>query len=195
MSQKIVTLCDAHQAHDEERPGLSWEVTLLAPGATKATTWAVDLCEDDGKTLEDLATMLTAVGRVTDGPRKRVTRDVESRTAANAAARVAARNAQESHTAPRTGRTNVGANAPVGTELETAEGFPCPVDGCDKVPATRVGLMSHLKHYHDGLSLAEATGAPMPYPCQDCDRRFSHAQGLAAHRRSAHGVAGGSGAA
>jgi len=153
----------------------------LAPGATKATTWKVDLCEDDGKSLVDLATMLEEVGRVTDGPRRKVA----------TAARKAARNAGEAHTAPR---NNTGMNAAV-SATETAEGFPCPMDGCGRVPRNRVALMSHLRHFHDGISLAEATGAPLPYACPDCDRRFSHAQGLGAHRRAAHGPASGSGAA
>jgi hypothetical protein len=193
MSQKIVTLCDAHQLHDEEVPGAAWEVTLRAPGEAKATTWTVDLCEDDGKSLEDLATMLNAVGRVTDGPRRKMA------TAARKAARTdaQARTAPTAHEATRA--PNRGLNTAVPAN-ETAEGFPCPVDGCGKVPATRKALMLHLRHSHDGMSLAEAMGAPLPYECPDCDRAFSHVQGLGAHRRSAHGVrpheaAGASGAA
>jgi hypothetical protein len=185
MAQKIVTLCDAHQLHEEEAPGETWEVTLRAPGETKATTWTVDLCTDDGKSLGDLATMLDAVGRVTDGPRRKVA----------TAARKEARNAQEAHTAPRRHpSTNQGRNAPVQASA-TAEGFPCPVEGCTKVPKTRPGLISHLRTYHDGLSLAEATGAPMPHACPECGRMFSHVQGMGAHRRNVHGVAGASGAA
>lgn len=124
--------------------------------------------------------MLGAVGRVTDGPRRTV----------NTAARVAARAAQgRPHRA-----TNRGANAAVGTDLETPEGWPCPVDGCEKVSNSRTGLASHVRHVH-GISLAEVIGAPTPYLCPDCPRAFSHRQGLGAHRRSAHGAASGSGAA
>src|SRR5436190_18891714 len=69
MAQRIVTLCDAHQQHDEDAPGVTWEVSLTAPGDSKPTVWEVDLCEDDGKTLRDLAVMLGAIGRRTAGPR------------------------------------------------------------------------------------------------------------------------------
>jgi hypothetical protein len=172
MAQRIVTICDAHARNDEETEGAPWEVTLLAPGESKATTWAIDLCEDDGKTLRDLAVMLDAVGHVTDGPRRRGSK-------APTAAREAPRTAAQAVTAP----TSTGAVA-------------CPVDGCDAVPRNRVALMSHLRARHDGMSLAEATGAPTPYACPNCDRRFSHPTGLGAHRRAAHGVRGaGSGAA
>jgi len=68
MAQRIITLCDVHARSDEDKAGATWEVTLTGPGL-KATTWEVDLCADDGKGLEDLATMLDEVGRVTHGKR------------------------------------------------------------------------------------------------------------------------------
>ena len=93
MAQKIVTMCDAHlYSEDAEVPGVAWEVTLLGPGQTKPTTWVVDLCADDGKTLEDLSVMLGTVGRVTDGPR-RPRKPTADRTAPGAPA--------AAHTAPR----------------------------------------------------------------------------------------------
>lgn len=176
MAQKIVTLCDAHQLHEEEVAGESWEVTLRAPGASKATTWAIDLCPEDGKTLVDLGTMLDAAGRVTDGPRRK----------APTAARNTPRTDVQAHAAPTA--TRGGAMAPVAV-AHTPEGWPCPVDGCGKVSATRAGLQTHVRAYHQ-MSLAEATGAPLPYACDvaGCDRRFSHVQGLAAHRRNGHGL-------
>lgn len=176
MAQKIVTLCDAHARNDEETEGAGWEVTLLAPGESKATTWAIDLCEDDGKTLSDLAVMLDAIGRVTEGPRRRGSK-------APTAARNAARTDAGAHSAP----TARASGLPPVEAPHTAAGYPCPLDGCGKVPANRKALMSHLRQQHDGMSLAEATGQPLPYACPDCERRFSHPTGLGAHRRSAHG--------
>lgn len=171
MAQRIVTLCDAHAAHDEEVPGVTWVVTLGGRDSRKPTTWEVDLCPDDGKTLEDLATMLGAVGRVVDGPRK-------PSKAPTAARRDGAR-----PTGP----------APLAAPQDASGGYPCPM--CEKVSRNRKSLMSHLRANHDGMSLAEAMGQPLPFPCPDCQRKFSHATGLGAHRRAAHGVPGAGSAA
>jgi hypothetical protein len=175
MAQKIVTLCDPHQRHDEEVPGAPWTVTLQGPEDGRPTTWAIDLCEDDGKTLVDLASMLDAVGRVVDGPRRKVA----------TAARKAARAEAQAHHAP-VYRND--AQRPVEAP-RTAEGFPCPVDGCGKVPSTHAALSSHLRSFH-GTSIAAATGQPEPFQCPECDFSSARPQGLGAHRRSAHGVAG-----
>ena len=182
MAQKIVTLCDVHARHDEEHPGALWEVTLRAPGESRAVTWEVDLCDDDGKPLRDLALMLDEVGRVTDGPRRRMA----------TAARKAARTNGQARTAPGVHRSGRVYPSPVEAP-HTAEGYPCPL-GCGKMARSRKALMSHLRAYHDGMSLAEATGQPLPYPCPDCPRKFSHATGLGAHRKAAHGYVSPSGA-
>ena len=71
MAQRIVTVCDAHQAREEEAAGAPWQVSVLAPGESKPTTWEVDLCPEDGKPLEDLAEMLRLIGRQTEGPKRR----------------------------------------------------------------------------------------------------------------------------
>ena len=173
MAQKIVTLCDAHMANDEETEGAPWVVSLTGPGE-KPVTWEVDLCDQDGKTLRDLATMLDAVGRVTEGPRRKVA----------TAARRAARTAAQAHAAPR---ARPEAHSPVEAP-HTAEGWPCPVEGCGKVPRTRNGLASHLRGMHDGLTIAAATGQPERFVCPECGFRSARAQGLGAHRRAAHGV-------
>jgi hypothetical protein len=165
MAQRIVTLCDAHQQHDEDTAGATWEVSLQAPGASKPTTWEVDLCEDDGKPLEDLATFLGSIGRQTDGPRRK-----RNGTPATAA-RASSSGSVSAHTAP------------------TSE-WACPVDGCGKVPKGRKALQSHLRTYHDGMSLASAMGEPEPYVCPECGQRAANPQGLGAHRRAVHGVAG-----
>lgn len=167
MAQKIVTLCDVHQRNDEERAGVAWELTMTGPDNSRPITWEVDLCDDDGKMLRDLATMLDQVGRRTGG------------TKASAA-----------RTATASPKVHTSGPAPVESR-HTAEGWPCPMDGCDKAPQTRAGLMSHLRTQHDGISLAEATGQPLPYACPECDRKFSHPTGLGAHRRAAHGVKSG----
>jgi len=171
MSQRIVTLCDAHQAVEEDVPGVTWEVTISEPGQTRATTWQVDLCEGHGKTLADLAVMLGAVGRVTDGPR---------RTRKPAAARESTRTTAAAHTAPHEPPTaGNGSLVPV----------PCPVDGCEAVPRNRVALANHLRANHDGMTMARAYGRPEPYECPDCDFRSARPQGLGAHRSAAHGYA------
>jgi hypothetical protein len=175
MAQRIVTLCDVHARNDEDMAGATWEVTLTGPGQ-KATTWEVDLCEDDAKTLGDLAVMLDAVGRVTHG----------RRTKAPTAPRKAASGPGQAHTAPA---PRYGGGTPIEGRQDEAGNYPCPVEGCGKVPSTRKALMSHLRQYHEGMSMAEAYGEPLPYGCPDCDKRFSHATGLGAHRRAAHGVA------
>jgi len=173
MAQKIVTMCDAHLHTEEaEVPGLAWEVTLLGPDATKPTTWSVDLCRADGKTLEDLAVMLGAVGRVIDGPRK-----PRKATAARESTPAPA----SSHAAP-TEPAN-GSMVPV----------PCPIAGCEAVPANRVALASHLRANHDGMTMAKAYGKPEPYACPEpgCEFRSARPQGLGAHRKAAHGTSGG----
>jgi len=175
MAQKIVTLCDVHARNDEEHPGAAWTVTLHGPEDTRPTTWAIDLCEDDGKTLRDLATMLNAVGRVTEGPRRK----------AATAARKAARTEAEAHAAPVYRHD---AQRPVEAP-RTAEGYPCPVEGCGKVPSTHAALSSHLRAFH-GTSIAAATGQPEPFQCPDCEFTSARPQGIGAHRRAVHGVQG-----
>lgn len=176
MAQKIVTLCDPHQRNDEEVPGAPWTVTIQGPDDARPTTWAIDLCDDDGKTLRDLATMLDTVGRVTDGPRRKVA----------TAARKAARTAGQPHRAPE---DRPEAHRPVEAP-RTAEGYPCPMDGCTKVPSTLAALGSHLRANHDGMTIARATGQPEPFKCPECDFTSARAQGLGAHRRAVHGVRG-----
>jgi hypothetical protein len=180
MAQKIVTLCDVHARNDEDHEGAGWTVTLLGPGDSRPTTWEIDLCEDDGKTLRDLGVMLDAVGRVTEGPRRKVA----------TAARKAARAASPAVTAPD---HRPEAHRPVEAP-RTAEGYPCPMAGCGKVPTSRSGLATHLRGFHDGMTIAKATGQPEPYACPEpgCGFTSARAQGLGAHRRAAHGTLGAS---
>lgn len=157
MAQKIVTMCDAHlHTEESEVPAHQWEVSLREPGAARSTTWSIDLCREDGKTLEDVAVMLGTWGRVIDGPR-RLRKPVVAR---------------ESKPEPGTAHT-----AP--------ESFPCPVDGCDKVSATETGRGSHLRDIH-GTTYAEAAGLPVPFPCPQCDRAFTRAQSLGVHMARKH---------
>lgn len=169
MAQRIVTLCDVHQRNDEEAPGAPWTVTLQGPDIARATTWEVDLCEDDGKTFRDLAVMLDAVGRRVAGGKAK---------GGASAARASAPSSAPYH------RSATSVEPP-----QNADGsYPCPVEGCDKAPIGHKALQSHLRAYHDGLSIAEAMGAPLPHQCPECDRAFSHPQGMGAHRRMVHGV-------
>lgn len=179
MAQKIVTLCDAHAAHDEDAAGQRWEVTVLAPGESRPTTWSIDLCHDDGKTLVDLATMLTNVGRVESGPRG-------ARKAATAARNVA--NGATAHTS--NGRPAGGKGSAIEVPTNAAGRYPCPVAECDHDTRTKGGITSHVRDHHH-LSLGEAMGLPLPYACGigDCPRAFTHAQGAGVHRRTVHGMA------
>jgi hypothetical protein len=68
MAQRIVTVCDVHQAHDAEAEGFTWTVSIAAPGA-KAVTYDVDLCGDDGKGLQDVLDFLADMGRPASGVR------------------------------------------------------------------------------------------------------------------------------
>jgi hypothetical protein len=164
MAQRIITLCDVHARSDEDAAGTTWAVTLQGPDG-KPTSWEIDLCEDDGKTLVDLAVMLNAVGRVTAGPKRRVA----------ASERRQVREDQRS-----------GLAAPKAPEA--APEWPCPL--CDKAPISRSALASHLNRHHDGITVAEARGEPLPFDCPECDKAFSHPTGLGAHRRTIHGVQG-----
>lgn len=183
MAQRIVTLCDVHQRNEEDAPGATWQITLQAPGEAKPQVWEIDLCEDDAKTLRDLGVMLGTVGRPASG-RKGSRKPQNRSVAASPAARV--------NTAPRESQ-NPHNQIPALEVPTDADGhYPCPVDGCDLVSATRDGITSHLRHRHD-LSVAEAYGFPTPYPCgvEGCDRAFSHPQGAGNHRRMAHGIRAG----
>lgn len=165
MAQRIITLCDAHQeTTGEDVLGTAWEVSLLAPGASRPTTWSVDLCEDHGKELEDLAKMLGTVGRVLEGPRGAGKQSV----------------ARQSTPAPATSHT-----AP--SAAPTAQNA-CPVDGCDYKGPNRSSLNSHLRHQHS-LTRAKAFGQPEPYACPapGCGFRSSRPQGIGAHVHGAHG--------
>lgn len=161
MAQRIVTLCDAHQNYsDEDVPAAVWEISLLAPGASKPTTWSVDLCEDHGEELADLAKMLGTVGRVLDGPRGAKRASV----------------ARESTPGP-------------GRALTAPDAVSCPVDGCDYTGKTRTYVNSHLRGRHD-TSWAKVMGEPEPYACPEpgCGFTTSRPQGLGAHRRASHDV-------
>lgn len=168
MAQRIVTLCDAHMHNDDgtEAAGVAWEVTITAPGA-KPMSFSIDLCDDDSKPLRDLQQFLADVGRVATGQQ---TRKAKAKT---------------SHG----GGTGPSAAALAGVPTEGP--IPCPVDGCDMSPASPDALQSHLRSHHD-TSVAEVYGLPTPYACDwpECERKFTHPQGLGAHRKQAHGVAG-----
>src|SRR5262245_6472693 len=162
MAQRIVTMCDAHAANDEDAGGAPWQVSLLVPGDTKPTTWDVDLCEDDGKTLRDLAVMLDAIGRRVDGPRR----------ARATAARASSSESKSAHTAP-------------------TDEWACPVHGADKMPVSRKALQSHLRGQHDGMSMAKAFGEPEPFTCPEpgCGFTSARPQGIGAHKMQSHPAA------
>jgi hypothetical protein len=160
MAQKIVTVCDSHQLRDEEESGFPWEIAITPPGGRRAT-FAVDLCEADGKPLQDLYDFLSEVARRLDhGPR----------------------NGKRGQRSPEEIRDAVAAG-------EIAAGSVCPIEGCEHRTTTEQALRSHVRDHHS-LSLSEARGEPVPYACpaQGCGRAFSRKQGLAQHVRLSHGA-------
>jgi len=172
MAQRIYTVCDAHAANDEDSPGQAWEVTLKGPGITKGATWEIDLCEQDGKTLTDLAVMLDAVGRRTAG-----------RAVAASAARVSSSGSARSAPRDRSDATPLPYN--------DDGSVTCPV--CGKRPVSRKAMQSHLRQYHDGMTVARAFNLPEPHACPECEFRSAAPQGLAAHRKQVHGHVVGAG--
>lgn len=86
----------------------------------------------------------------------------------------------EAPTVKPSGRKGVGGRPSVAD-------LTCPE--CGHVTPSKDALRSHARSSHD-KSLAELKGDELPFECPDCSRRFENAQGVAAHRRSAHGVVG-----
>ena len=76
------------------------------------------------------------------------------------------------------------------TKMKAAnEVLECPVKGCGHTAIGVSAMCSHAKDHHD-TTWAELTGAETPFGCPDCDRAFTAPQGLAAHRRTVHGIPG-----
>lgn len=164
MAQRIITLCDAHIAADdgEEAGGVEWQVSITAPGA-KPMAYAIDLCDDDAKPLRDLLAFLSDVGRRAQQQGRKA--------------------------APKTPGSGGPVSSATMAGVPTEGPIACPVDGCDVTPASPDALQSHLRRHHD-TSMAEVYGLDTPYACDvpECHRRFTHPQGLGAHRKQAHGL-------
>lgn len=60
---------------------------------------------------------------------------------------------------------------------------------CGHTSPNRAALASHTRNMHD-QNLAVMEGQPANYECPECHNTFVRPQGLAAHRRSTHGVEG-----
>lgn len=73
--------------------------------------------------------------------------------------------------------------------VTTSDGkVSCPLDDCGSV-VNSTNLARHVRKVH-GLELADVGGRqdlPAEHPCPDCDRTFTRAQALGAHRYQAHG--------
>lgn len=69
----------------------------------------------------------------------------------------------------------------------SVEQLTCPA--CGHVSPNKSALTSHTKNMHDA-SIEELRGEPLPYECPECQRKFGRPQGMAAHRRTVHGVPG-----
>jgi hypothetical protein len=87
------------------------------------------------------------------------------------------------HTGPRGPYKKRGATA----KENVPGGMDCPQ--CGHNSPNRSALSSHVRNMHDA-TLGEVTGRPTPYECPECGRGFVAPQGVAAHRRIAHGVPG-----
>jgi hypothetical protein len=80
MSQRIVVMCDVHQARDEDAPGRPYEV------AVGGRTIVVDLCDACAKPLVDLFGELLEVGREESAPARRGRRPAPPTATATGAA-------------------------------------------------------------------------------------------------------------
>jgi hypothetical protein len=164
MAQEIVTWCDVHMEKDERVPG---STVTIAIDNKKAR--ALDLCEQCHKEL------LGSLLEVLEG----------ARIAANA-------------------------NPPVGHDDEGSQprrsqpqrDMSCPIcaeEGQQYHVTKRSTMRDHMRHNHDVVladfesRLGETLdGLPLPYKCDfpGCGLRFSHPQGMGAHRRYTHGMKG-----
>ena len=151
MAQKIVLVCDQHQAEGEpDVAAVTWRLGVQVPGG-RFQVFDVDSCPDHAKPFVELAQYLGDVGRPVKGSHLQ-TRDRS------------------------------------GDQGEPEAERTCPT--CGFVSVNRTAMRSHLRAQHD-QSLAEATGdAGTKLGCPECDRTFDAPQGLAAHRRRVHGIAG-----
>lgn len=151
MAQRIVLVCDQHQAENQEDvPAVTWRIGVQVPGGRFAT-YDVDACPDHAKPFLELAQYLSDVGRPVKG------------------SHLQARDRSGDQGEPEADRT-------------------CPT--CGFVSVNRTAMRTHLRAQHN-QSLAEAQGTAVEgLECPECHRSFDAPQGLAAHRRRSHGVAG-----
>lgn len=167
MSQKIVFLCDMHQARDEEVPGRPYDVAVRAGGGGFRFV-TVDLCDVCAKPLADVLADAMEHGRPFNG-----TPPTPPGSKASGARK------RPSPVADRVTR------APDGRVV-------CPVCGD---PFKNVdSLQVHVRASHD-MTLREALEAgpevaPAPaLDCPVCGRSFDTTRGLGQHRQKAHGGA------
>lgn len=71
----------------------------------------------------------------------------------------------------------------------TLEDLTCKAPECGHQAPNKAALASHVRNMHD-TTIAELEGLPLNYECPECQRKFERPQGLAAHRRTTHGVPG-----
>lgn len=152
MAQRIVLVCDQHQAEDQgDVPGVTWRIGVQVPGG-RFQVYDVDSCAEHAKPFLDLAQFLSDLGR------------------------------------PVKGKGTTQARDRAGDQGEPEADRTCPT--CGFVSVNRTAMRTHLRSAHD-QSLAEATGGQgQALDCPECGRTFDAPQGLAAHRRRTHGVAG-----
>jgi hypothetical protein len=187
MAQIITLVCDQHlQAGDGKGGGLdvpaaTYLVGLTLPGG-RPQQWQVDLCEECAKALHVVADFLSDVGRPVAGQAPRQPKAPRGTVGTSAAAVSAGAGAVS-----RTTRRPKPEYGPDGR-------WHCPEAGCDKTAPTEGALRDHTKRIH-GKSLTLYRGAKITVHCPECQAGFTSRQGLGTHRRGAHGVTAGHGAA
>lgn len=163
MAQRIQTVCDVHAERGEDVDAETWEV-LARKAGTRTQVREVDLCEECSSALAAVAAFAAENGRTV--PQSR----------AKALSAVAARQSMP----------------PSSTSSPSASGerpmASCPVEGCGSVVQGN-NLARHVRQLHGLTPEAAGLGAPADavHQCPDCDRTFTRAQGLGAHRYQAHG--------
>lgn len=175
MAQIISTICDQHQVNDVQVAARTYAVGLQMPGG-KRQEFEVDLCDDCAKALAVVQEFLSEVGRPPGKP-PRKTKAKASTTSSG-----------DPVPAPDGLHGPMGGPVPESADGASLEERTCPT-GCGYVSASVGGLQDHAKRQHD-TSLSALRGKPLDYTCPECPEAFTTPQGLGAHRRTIHGVAG-----
>ena len=159
MAQRIQTVCDVHAERGEDVDATTWEV-LARKAGSRVQVREVDLCDECAQVLTSVAAFAAENGRTVQQATPKVRPAVPAPTRTVAAS----------------------------TDTTAKGKVSCPLDDCGSV-VNSTNLARHVRKVH-GLELADVGGRqdlPAEHPCPDCDRTFTRAQALGAHRYQAHG--------